>query len=401
MTGSVIINTMYGDSKYLPCLQVRAVSYLPALVLFFSLSLLLSWETCQGAEPVRIAAVFAKTGQAVVVHGIRPEFSAVQLAVKELNSRGGLLGHPVEVLEFDNRSTALGSKQAAEEAVRGKVIAVIGATWSSHSLGMAPVLQKAGVPMITPVSTSPQVTLAGDFIFRACFIDDFQGAVMAAFAFRDLKAKKAVVLTNTGDKYSLGLAAFFMERFSRLGGQVLLEGDYIGSAVDFTHLIKKMRSLKPDVCFIPGYVRDTGYIIKQSKEMGIQAVFLSGDAMSDDIYKYAGSSANGTYFSTHWHPESSEKKSRQFVQAYQKSYGKIGDATPALAYDAVMLLADAVTRAESPDPKKIRDALAVTRGFKGVTGEITFDNNRNPVNKSAVILKFENGKSVYVKSIRP
>ncbi|MRR14179.1 ethanolamine utilization protein EutJ, partial [archaeon] len=322
---------MYRESK--KRLHVHAVFSLPVLLLCISSSLPLSWETCMAADPVRIAAIFAKTGQAVVVPGIRPEFSAVQLAVSELNSRGGLLGRTVEAIEFDNLSTALGSRQAAEEAVRAKVIAVIGATWSSHSLGMAPVLQKAGVPMITPVSTNPQVTLAGDFIFRACFIDDFQGDVMAEFALRDLKAKKAVVLTNTGDKYSLGLAAFFMERFSRLGGQILWEGDYIDSAVDFTPQIEKMKSLKPDVCFIPGYVRDTGYIIKQSKDRGIRAVFLSGDAMSDDIYKYAGSYANGTYFSSHWHPESSDKKSRQFVQAYQKSYGKIGDSTPALTYD--------------------------------------------------------------------
>ncbi len=307
------------------------------LISLFTLSLLVSWDTCQASDAVKIAAIFAKTGQAVVVKGTRPEFSAIHLAVGEINARGGFLGHPVEVLEFDNQSTALGSRQAAEEAVRAGVIAVLGATWSSHSMGMAPLLQKAGVIMITPVSTNPQVTLAGDFIFRTCFIDDFQGAVMAEFALRDLKAKKAVVLTNTGDKYSIGLAGFFMERFRAHGGQILMEGDYTGSAVDFGELIGKMKSLKPDVCFIPGYVRDTGYIVRQSREMGIQAIFMSGDAMSDDIFKYAGSYANGTFYSSHWHPESTDRKSRRFVETYERKYGKIGDATPALAYDSVML----------------------------------------------------------------
>ncbi|MFZ5570731.1 MAG: ABC transporter substrate-binding protein [Thermodesulfobacteriota bacterium] len=353
------------------------------------------------ADTVKIAAIFAKTGQAVVVPGLRPEFSAIQLAVTELNTSGGLLGRPIEVLEFDNQSTAIGSKQAAEEAVKAGVIAVIGATWSSHSLGMAPVLQANRIPMITPVSTNPAVTMVGDYIFRVCFIDDFQGEVMAAFAVTDLHAKTAVVLTNTGDKYSLGLAAFFMEKFNKLGGKILWEGDYLASTTDFSPQIQKTRGLKPDICFIPGYVRDTGYLIKQAKEMGVSSIFLSGDAMSNDIYRYAREYADGTLFSSHWHPEKADQRSRRFVTAYEKQYGQISDATPALTYDAVMLLFDAVKRAKSLEPSRIREALAKTRNFSGITGDITFDGNRNPVNKSAVILKFEHGASVYVKTVVP
>jgi branched-chain amino acid transport system substrate-binding protein len=196
------------------------------------LCLLVGWLWCpaaKGADTVKIAAIFAKTGPAVVVRGVRPEFAAVEIAVWELNERGGLLGHPIEVLEYDNRSSALGAKQAAEEAIKAGVIAVIGANRSSHSLGMAPVLQAAGIPMISPISTNPEVTKVGDYIFRACFIDDFQGELMASFAISDLRAKTAVVLTNTSEKFSLGLAALFIEKFGKLGGTVLWESDYLGA----------------------------------------------------------------------------------------------------------------------------------------------------------------------------
>jgi branched-chain amino acid transport system substrate-binding protein len=345
--------------------------------------------------------VFAKTGSAGVFPEGRPEFLAVRLAAEELNAAGGLLGHPVEVVEYDDQSTALGSRQAAEEAIKAGVIAVIGATRSSHSLGMAPVLQSAGIPMITPVSTDPQVTLTGHYIFRVCFIDDFQGEAMASFAAEHLGAKRAVVLTNTGESFSMSLAKFFMARFRRLGGTVLWEGDYLGSATDFTGLLVRVRELNPDVCFVPGYDADTGFIIRQARIMGIRTVFLSGDGLSENIYTYAGGHADGTYFSSHWHPESTDPRSRTFVRAFEKKHGKIKEASPALTYDAVKLLADSVRRANSLDRARIRDALAATKGFRGVTGEITFDRDRNPRKRIAVILKLEKGRSVYVKGIEP
>ncbi|MFH0783522.1 MAG: ABC transporter substrate-binding protein [Pseudomonadota bacterium] len=372
---------------------------------FITWSVLLFWSllpsSIHAADPVKIAAIFSKTGPAVVVPGLRPEFSAIQLAVKELNDAGGLLGHPIEVLEFDNQSTALGAKQAALEAIKAKVIAVIGATRSSHALGMAPALQDSGIPMLSPSSTNPQVTLVGDCIFRVCFIDDFQGEVMATFALKELQAKTAVVLTNTSEKFSLSLAGVFIEKFKKLGGKILWEGDYLGDAVNFEEQLGKLKELKPDVCFVPGYDTDTGFIVKQSRELGIESIFLSGDGLTQDLYKYAGTAAAGTYFLKHWHQEDLDPKSRQFVQAYEQEYSKMPDAVTALSYDAVLILADAVKRANSIEPQNIRSALAETQGFKGVSGDITFDENRNPVNKSAVIVKFEKDTWVYVKTITP
>ncbi len=370
---------------------------------FISLLALSFWvllpSPLHAADPIKIAAIFPVTGQSVVVPGLRPHFSAIQLAVKQLNDAGGLLGHPIEILEFGDQSTALGAKQAALEAIEAKVVAVIGATRSSHSLGMAPVLQAAGIPMISPVSTNPEVTLVGDYIFRVCFIDDFQGEVMATFATKELQAKTAVVLTNTSQKFSLGLAGLFIEKFKKLDGKILWEGDYLGDTVNFETQLVKVKEMKPDVCFVPGYDADTGFIIKQSREMGIESIFLSGDGLQE-LYKYAGNAAVGTYFVNHWHRENQDSKSKQFSAAYEKTYPTIKlDQIAALSYDAVMLLADAVKRANSIEPQNIRAALAETRGFKGVTGEIGFDANRNPVDKSAVILKFEKDSWVYVKTI--
>ncbi|MDK9707380.1 MAG: ABC transporter substrate-binding protein [Desulforhopalus sp.] len=365
----------------------------------FLLWLLLS-SPLHAADAIKIAAIFPATGQSVAEYGMRPHFSGIRLAVRQINDAGGLLGHPVELLEFGDQSTALGAKQAAQEAIKAKAVAVIGASRSSFSLAMAPVLQAAGIPMITPVSTSPEITLVGDYIFRVCFIDDFQGEVMATFAVRELGARTAVVLTNTSQKFSLSLAGLFIEKFKKLGGKILWEGDYLGDAVNFEEQLVKVKELNPDVCFVPGYDTDTGFIVKQSREMGIQSIFLSGDGLQE-LYKYAGNAAAGTLFVSHWHQESQDPASRQFVQRYQKESATTIDPIAALSYDAVMLLADAVRRANSPEPVKIRAALAKTRGFTGVTGDITFDANRNPVDKSAVVLKFEKDSWVYVKTITP
>lgn len=369
------------------------------------LVLVMAWCWClplEAAEPVKIAAIFAKTGEAVVVReGVRPEFAAMEIAVGELNQAGGLLGHPIEVLEYDNKSSALGAKLAAEEAVKAGVIAVIGATRSSHSLGMAPVLEAAGIPMISPISTNPQLTRVGEYIFRVCFVDDFQGEVMATFAVRDLQAKTAVVLTNASEKFSLSLSALFIEKFTKLGGTILWEGDYLGDSVDFSAQVNKLQQLAPDVCFVPGYDSDVGYLLKQSRERGIKTVFLSGDGLTHDLYKYAGAAATGTYVVDHWHMQSDTPVSVRFKSLYAKIAAPAIDSAAPLTYDAVMLLADAVGRAKSLAPREIRRSLAETRDFPGATGTISFDAERNPANKSAVILQFGDSGTHYVKTIAP
>ena len=372
-----------------------------AIVLFVFIGI----PSVNGAAPVKIAAIFPQTGDPGLLTKdmVFNSFLGVRIAVDRINSSGGLLGHPIELIELDNQSSAMGAKLAAEQAVKAGVLAVIGANRSSRSLAMAQVLQPAGIPMITPISTNPEVTRVGDYIFRVCVTDDFQGVVMAVFASRELKARTAVVLTNADEKYSIDLAAVFSEHFKKSGGQVLWEGDYLNQTTDFGQLVTRVKELHPDVCFIPGYSRDSAFIIKQAKEAGVDCAFLGGDGWTMDMYQYGGKAVEGGYFFDHWHRTANDERTRDFVEEYEvkRHYGQIADAGPALSYDATMLLADAVRRANSLDKAVIRDALAATRDFMGVTGAITFDNERNPGGKQAVVMKFENKSVIWVKSVKP
>ena len=355
----------------------------------------------RATEAIKIAAIFAKTG--VAAKDNAPIFQGVSLAVEGINSQGGLLGQQLEVIELDNSSNPIDSKKAALKAVELDVVAIIGAAWSSHSLAIAPVLQQRQIPMISPISTNPKVTLIGNFIFRVCFTDPFQGRVMAQFAYRDLKARTAIILTNVNSDFSIGLAEFFEKSFIQSGGKVLWEGEYKEKSVDFSTVLKKVRLLQPDVVFVPGYIKDSAFLIKQARTMEIGSIFLGGDGWSgDQMYKYGGKAIEGSYYSQHWHSKVPFPRSQQLQASYRIKYGKgiIPGFLPS-AYDAVMVLADAIRRAQSLDHGKIRDTLAATKNFQGATGTITFDENGDPVNKDAVILKFENRTSVYVKTIKP
>lgn len=366
--------------------------------LFFALiALLLFHVRLLSGQPIKVAAIMSKTGHAAASNV--PTLNGLRYAVEELNQKGGLLGREIVLLEFDNRSTSLGSKMAALAAVKSNVVIVFGATWSEHSLAIAPVLQQAGIPMISPYSTNPQVTRVGDFIFRICYTDPFQGTILANFAYQDLKSKTVGVLVNVNSKYSEGLASFFIHRYKELGGRVLFTANYLENSSDFLPIINTIKAHNPDVVFLPGHQSVSSYILKQARESGIKQVFIGGDGWNDEMYSIVGNVIEGNYYSDHWHPQSSRTESIDFVEKYKKQSRKI-DPGNALGEDCVFLFADAVKRAGSLDPVKIRDAIADTNHFEGVTGTIRFDKNGDPI-KSAVILKFERKTSVYVKTINP
>lgn len=351
------------------------------------------------AEPGKIVAIFAQTGIAAASNA--DTISGVELAVEEINRQGGILNRPIKIIFLDNKSTPIGSTLAAKEAVRLQSMAVIGADWSSHSLALAPILQKSGIPMISPGSTNPKVTRIGNFIFRVCFIDSFQGAAMAKFAYGDLKARKAVVLKNIDEDYSSMLAEFFMIAFKENGGHILWEGNYRGKAVDFAILLKKVKALEPDVVYVPGYERDSGLLIKQAVSMGIKTTFLGGDGWSR-IYQYGKEAVEGNFYTAHWHPDIPSEKSVHLKKIYRQRFGKrINNTLTPLAYDATTLLADAINRTGVWDRNKIRDALSETKEFEGATGIISFDENGDPLGKEVIILKLEKGRPVYFKAIKP
>jgi len=348
-------------------------------------------------ETVKVAAILGKTGKAAPSNLIH--LRGIQFAVKQINSQGGLLGKQIELIEFDNLSTSLGSKQAAQKAIEKHVIGIIGAVWSSHSLAMAPVLNKAGFPMISPSSTHPDVTRVGNSIFRACFVDSFQGAAMAKFAIQHLKAKTAGVLTNVSRLYSIGLSDVFIKKFRQGGGKIIYAGDYHQDNADFTLHIDKIKVEPPDVIFVPGGWSDSVLIVKQARKMGIKAIFLGGDSWSNLIANYQGSEVDGIYYTDHWHKDFPNDQSQHFFMQYSKEHGQVESSGIPLAYDAVMLLADAVRRVKSFDRFRIIEALTATENFRGVTGSITMDENGDPI-KPAVIIKIKNGENVFIDYIK-
>ncbi len=351
------------------------------------------------AEPVAVGAIFSQTGIAAMHNA--PLLEMTRLAVEELNQNGGLLGRPADLILLDNKSTPIGARLAAEEAIRRGVAAVIGAHWSSHSLAMGPALQAAGIPMISPGSTNPAVTLIGDYVFRVCFLDSFQGRAMSRFARDDLNAGTAAVLKNVDEEYSIKLAEYFADAFTQIGGKVLLDAGYRGKAVDFADILGRVLKNPPDVVYVPGYTRDSGLLIKQARSMGVAAIFLGGDAW-DEIHKYGGDAADGSYHSAPWHPDVPFDKSVHLKEVYRKTRGAdIASMSAPLAYDAVMVLADAVRRAGGTDGAALRQAIADTRGFPGATGLISFDANGDPEGKEVIIIRLENGIPMYHKAITP
>ncbi|MFW5855411.1 MAG: ABC transporter substrate-binding protein [Thermodesulfobacteriota bacterium] len=368
---------------------IRAVLWLMVMI-----------SSAAASEPVTLALIVAETGLAV--DDGTPARKGAEIALAEINQAGGLLGAPLRIIQLDNRSTPLGAKRAAEQAVDLGVQGVIGAIWSSHSAPMAAVLQAARIPMITPGSTKPEITLTGDYIFRACFLDSFQGRVMARFAFSDLGCPTAAVLKNINEEYSITLGEFFSAHFEKEGGEIVYEGNYQGVSVDFHDLLIETGVRRPHTIFIPGYSRDSGLLIKQARKMRIHAVFLGGDAWDGPIEDYAGTAVNGSYFSSHWHPEVDFPRSRGFMARYRKRFGDEPISSfAALTYDSVFLFAEAVRRAGSAETGRIRKALADTRDFKGVTGPISFNANGDPLDKKVSILKFENGSRHFMRSIGP
>ncbi len=328
--------------------------------------------------------------------------NGTELAIDELNAAGGLLGKTLQLITEDNQSKAGESQTVVNKLIaRDGVVAVLGEVASSRSLEAAPVCQNAKIPMISPSSTNPDVTKTGDYIFRVCFIDPFQGTVMADFAKKTLKVQNVAIFTDVKSDYSKGLAKFFKERHLANGGKVGAEFDFNGGDTDFKAQLTAIKATQPEAVFVPGYYTDVALICIQAKQLGLNVPLFGGDGWeSDKLVEIGRDAVEGQHFSTHYHPDVGTPKSRQFVDAYKKRYNAAPDAMAALGYDSVMILADAIRRANAAEPAKIRDALAASKSFDAVTGMITMDANRD-ASKAAVILKVEGGKFKYLETVAP
>ncbi|WP_407659931.1 ABC transporter substrate-binding protein [Hyalangium gracile] len=328
--------------------------------------------------------------------------NGIEMAINEVNAAGGVKGKKLAVRVYDSQGRPEEAAQATTRLIaQDKVAVIIGEAASSVSMAMAEKAQAAGVPQITYTSTNPEVTQKGDYIFRVCFIDPFQGLVMAKFARENLKLSQVAVLTDNKAAYSIGLAEVFIAEFQKMGGKIISNESYSKGDTDFRAQLTAIKRAKPEAVFVPGYYTDVGLIARQARELGLQVPLLGGDGWeSEKLFELGGSALNGSYFSNHYALDNPDPLLKEFSEKYQKAYGSLPDSVAALAYDATKLAADAMKRAPDLSGKALRDAIAATKDFPGVAGKITINAKRD-AEKQAVVLKVEDGKTKFVATVTP
>ncbi|KYG68477.1 ethanolamine utilization protein EutJ [Bdellovibrio bacteriovorus] len=326
----------------------------------------------------------------------------VRLALDEVNAAGGIKGKKISLVTLDDQ----GKNEEAAAAVtrlinQNKVVAIIGGVASGRSKASAPIAQNAKVPFLSHASTNPDVTKIGDYVFRICFIDPFQGFVMAKFANENLKLKKVAILRDVKNDYSVGLADVFSEEFKKRGGEITNDLSYQAGDIDFKAQLTQIRSKNPDGIYVPGYYTEVGLISQQARQLGIKVPLMGGDGWDSDKLSEIGKEAvNGNYYSNHYTTESTDPLVTEFIKKFKAKYNETPDALAALGYDAGKILAAAIERAPDLSGKSIRDELAKTKDFAGVTGKITLNENRDAV-KSAVIIQVDGTNRKYITTITP
>ena len=374
------------------------------LAAFLSLAVILAGCKAPTSKEIKIGLITPLTGD-VKTFGESVK-NAFEIAVDEANKTGGAAGMKIAYVVMDDKNDPTEASNAANLLInQHRVRAIIGSVTSKATIPVSDMAQGAKIPAITPSATNPKVTVADgkrkDFMFRACFIDPFQGRVMAKFSRETLKAGTAAVLYDASNDYSKGIAEFFGDAFKSLGGRVVAFESYGKDDVDFSALLTKVKAVNADVLFLPDYYNKVGLIARQAREKGIGAKLVGPDGWdSPDLVKIAGEAVEGGYFSNHYSPDDTRPEVVAWVKKYKDKFHQIPDALGTLAYDATNLLIEAIRKANSDDPVKIREALASIKGFKGVTGESAMDGNGDAI-KSAVILQIENGKQKFVKVVSP
>ncbi|HEY3931680.1 MAG TPA: ABC transporter substrate-binding protein [Verrucomicrobiae bacterium] len=359
-----------------------------------------SGESAANSDVIKVGEFASLTGSEATFG--QSSHKGTQLAIDDLNAAGGVLGKKFQLLTEDDQSQAGQPATVVRKLISSDgVVAILGEVASSRSLEAAPICQENKIPMISPASTNPKVTEVGDYIFRVCFIDPFQGTVMANFARKTLKLQNAAVLVESSSDYSVGLAKFFKQRFIADGGKIVAEENYSHGDKDFSAQLTAIKAANPDGIFVPGYYTEVGLIALQARQLGITVPLFGGDGWeSSALVPIGGKALEGCYFSTHFSPDSTAPEVRNFVKEFEAKYHETPDAMAALGYDSAMILADAMKRAGTTDGPKVRDALAAAKDFSGVTGKITIDANRN-ASKPAVILEIKNGQFKYVETVAP
>ncbi len=363
---------------------------LPSLIIIASLLMTFACQPSGNADKVRVGVFMSMTGS-TANFGISST-NGIKMAADEVNAAGGINGKQIELNVQDDRSDAQEAATIVTKFVtQDAVHAILGEVASSRSIAAAPIAQNAKIPMLTPSSTNPEVTRKGDYIFRSCFIDPVQGAAIAQFAARTLGAKRAAIMVDRKNDYSTGLEKFIGQTFAKLGGQIVVTQSYQEGDQDFNAQLTSIKGSNPEVIFVPGYYNDVGLIAKQARDKGMNVPLLGGDGWdAEQLYKIGGTALNGSFFSNHYSPYDTDPQVQKFVNNYKARYNSLPDALAATAYDAAHIMFDAIKRANSLEGKAIRDALAATKDFPGVTGKVTFNENRDAV-KPIVMIEIKDG----------
>jgi branched-chain amino acid transport system substrate-binding protein len=356
--------------------------------------------TLKAAPPIKVGEVDPLTG-GVSQFGIGCHRGFL-LAFEQINGEGGILGQKIELITEDDQSKPGQSATAVRKLItQDKVAAILGDATSSATLEAAPIAQSDKIPMMTPTATNPRITEVGDFIFRVCFLDEFQGRMLARFARVQLKAQKIFTLTDVKQDYSVDLLKFFKDEFTKLGGTIVGEQSYSTGDTDFRAQLTPIRAVKPDAVYVPGYYQEAALIVKQGRQIGLTMPFIGCDGWANQaLIEIGGKAVNGCFFTNHFSPDDQSPIVKSFVTKYQEKYGTLPDTFSALGYDAARLLSGAIQRAGSTDPAAVRDALARTADFQGVTGQISFDANRN-ASKPGLIVTVKDGKFEVAEKIAP
>lgn len=349
-------------------------------------------------EEIVIGVYLPMTGQNAA--GGQMSMEGINLAHEQ---KGEVLGKKIKLVLVDDKSDKVEAANAVNRLIeKEKAVAIIGSYASYLAIPGSEVANKAKIPMMANTATNPLVTLNKEYVFRACFIDPLQGTALANFATDELKAKTAMIILDRANDYSVGLANYFKEAFEKATSSTIEELKYNSGDQDFSAQLTVVKSKNPDILFIPaGNYGDAGLIAKQARDLGITSTFMGGDTWdTPEFAQIGGSAIEGSYFSTHFDPEQTSESAKKYCEAFYKKYNKQSSSAAALSYDAYMLVVNAIEKAGSTDPKAIRDALASTKDYQGVTGVFTFDENNNPM-KDVVIEQIKDGKFNFVTLVRP
>ena len=358
-------------------------------------------------KDIKIGMVYELTGN-TASYGTSAANGA-KLAFKEINASGGVLGKQIKIISADNKGEPSESANAMSKVIsQDKVVAVTGFTVSSCGIAASAVAEANKIPFVAAATVNPKVTFdertgkVKDYTFRACFIDSFQGTVGANFALNGLKAGKTAIMTDSSSDYSKGLTEIFRSTYVKAGGKIVAEESYLQKDQDYKPILTKIKAQNPDLLYIPGYYEDVGKIIKQARELGMTIPVLGADAWDSPVLVEMGGAQplNNTYFTNFYSIEDKNPVSNSFVDAYKKEYGQTPDSMAAMGYDAAKLLVDAIRRADSTDAKKIKEALAATKNFSSVSGEMSL-NERHDAVRGVVIIELKDGKQVYKETVKP